>query len=474
MEIEKIAGMEYNYLSFFLILFTILLFLVLFMPVRLITWKKPKNHNPRQKLPPGPPKLPLLGNLHLFMGTLPHHCLRDLANKHGPLMHLQLGELSIVVISSPEAAQQVMQTHDVNFANRPYSFAASLILYKYTDIAFAPYGDHWRQLRKICMLQLLSTRRVQSFRAVREEEVADFIRQISSKAGSPINLRKRLWSLTYGIISRVAFGVKYKDQDDLAIVVQELSDLAGGFSIGEVFPTMKLFYAISGATSKLKKIHQKTDSFLQNIIEEHRGRARKATRKEEVNDLVHVLLKFQDCADLGIPITDSTIKAVIMDIFGAGGETASTTIEWAMSEMLKNPRVLKKAQIELVIKETLRLHPPAPLLIPRENRESCEINGYDIPAKTRVIVNAWAIGRDPNYWTDSEKFYPERFLDSSVDFKGVNFEFIPFGAGRRICPGMSLGIANIELPLAQLLYHFDWKFDDGRKLEDIDMTEVSV
>ena len=166
-----------------------------------------------------------------------------------------------------------------------------------------------------------------------------------------------------------------------------------------------------------------------------------------------------------------------------------------MSEMLKNPRVLKKAQIEvrqligdkgdvneevledlkylkLVVKETLRLHPLGPLLAPRESRERCEINGYDIPAKTKVIVNAWAIGRDPNHWPEAEKFYPERFLDSSIDFKGANFELIPFGAGRRLCPGISFGIANIELILAQLLYHFDWKSSDGRKLEDIDMSGV--
>lgn len=139
-ESEKIKGMEYQYLSFFLILFTILLFLVLFIS---------KNYKPRRKLPPGPPKLPLIGNLHLFIGTLPHHCLRDLAKKHGPLMHLQLGELSTIVISSPEVAQQIMKTHDINFANRPYSSVLSLMSYNCTDIAFAPYGDHWRQQKNL-------------------------------------------------------------------------------------------------------------------------------------------------------------------------------------------------------------------------------------------------------------------------------------------------------------------------------------
>lgn len=183
------------------------------------------------------------------------------------------------------------------------------------------------------------------------------------------------------------------------------------------------------------------------------------------------------------------------DIFGAGGETSSTAVEWAMAEMLRNPRILKEAQAEvrrvfdrkgnvdeagihqlnylkLVIKETLRLHPSAPLLLPRETRESCKINGYEIPLKTRVLVNAWAIGRDPRYRSDPETFYPDRFLNKSIDFRGSDFEYIPFGAGRRICPGITFALPNIELPLAQLLYHFDWKLPNEMKPEDLDMTEA--
>ena len=165
-----------------------------------------------------------------------------------------------------------------------------------------------------------------------------------------------------------------------------------------------------------------------------------------------------------------------------------------MSEMVKNPQVMRRVQAEVrkvfdtkrnvdetglhelkylqcVIKETLRLHPSAPLLLPRENSKPCNINGYIIPARSKVIVNAWAIGRDPRYWPEAEVFKPERFLDSSLDYKGTNFEYIPFGAGRRICPGISFAIANIELPLAQLLYNFDWKLPSGLKQEELDMTE---
>lgn len=182
-------------------------------------------------------------------------------------------------------------------------------------------------------------------------------------------------------------------------------------------------------------------------------------------------------------------------MFSAGTDTAATTIEWAISEMLKNPQVMRKAQDEVrnifeekgnvdesdlhelkylgaVIKETLRLHAPAPLLLPRECSEQCKINNYDISKNTRVIINAWAIGRDSRYWNEAEKFIPERFLDCAIDYRGKDFKYIPFGAGRRICPGVSFAVANMELPLAQLLYHFDWKLPNEQKHEELDMTET--
>lgn len=166
-----------------------------------------------------------------------------------------------------------------------------------------------------------------------------------------------------------------------------------------------------------------------------------------------------------------------------------------MAELLKNPREMVKVQEEvrklfdktgdvveseihklkylnLVIKETFRLHPPTPFLLPRENNETCIIDGYTIPSKTKVIVNAWALGRDPKYWKESEKFIPERFIDNSINFNGNDFEFIPFGAGRRICPGMNMGLTNVEFVLAQLLFHFNWKLPNGMKEKDIDMSET--
>lgn len=181
-------------------------------------------------------------------------------------------------------------------------------------------------------------------------------------------------------------------------------------------------------------------------------------------------------------------------MFVAGSDTSSTIIEWAFSEMLKNPKAMIRAQEEVrkvfgskgytdetslhelkflkaVIKETLRLHPPFPLLLPRECRETCEIKGYTIPVGTKVIVNAWAIGRDSEYWSEPEEFCPERFMNCAIDYKGSNMEFIPFGAGRRICPGILFAVSSIEVCLAQLLYYYNWELPNGTE-ETLEMTEA--
>ncbi|WMV26544.1 hypothetical protein MTR67_019929 [Solanum verrucosum] len=172
-----------------------------------------------------------------------------------------------------------------------------------------------------------------------------------------------------------------------------------------------------------------------------------------------------ESGEFGPPITNQNIKAVILDMFLAGTETASTTLIWAFFHVSWRKHNSNHYQ------RTLRLHPPGPLLIPRECREETKINGYTIPVKTKVLVNAWSIGRDPKYWHNSESFILERFENSTIDFKGNHFEFIPFGAGRRMCPGMLFGLVNVAHPLSQLLHHFDWKAPDGVNPNDLDTIE---
>lgn len=296
------------------ILLTFLAFL-LFLFLVLNIGKKSKTNNERSKLPPGPWKLPFIGNLHQIVGPLPHRTLRDLAKKYGPLMHLQLGEMSTVIVSSPELAKKVMKTHDVIFASRPQSVAARIITYDCIDIGFASYGDYWRQIRKICVLELLSMKRVQSFRSLREEEFSNLITLIASKSGSAINLTEKVFSSISVVISRAAFGTKSKDQESFLSAAKDIMNLLAGFNTADLFPSFELLHLLSGIKSRAKRLHLKADEVLETIINEHKNRNQALLQSEMSRgdeDLVDVLLKFQERGDLEFPLTDDNIKAIIL------------------------------------------------------------------------------------------------------------------------------------------------------------------
>ncbi|KAI9116467.1 hypothetical protein K1719_012634 [Acacia pycnantha] len=469
--------------------------LITFFCFLFVIHKLSSSKKPTKTLPPGPWKLPLIGNLHQLVGSLPHRSLTNLANKYGPFMHLQLGQVSHIIVSSPEYAKEITKTHDLIFANRPRLLASDIFGYNSTDIVFSPYGNYWRQLRKIGTLELFSAKRVQSFRRIREEEVSALVRNISEHEGSDINLSKKIFTLTNSIVARVAFGKKTKN---IGLILENMGKqvkLSSGLSISDFYPSLQFISVITGTRARMMKLHKDGDKVFDDIIREHKEKKVNDVGAVE-EDLVDVLLKIQKDNDFDIPLSLDNIKAVLKDVFFAGTETSATTTDWAMSELLKNPKVMKEAQEEVrrvyggkgyvdeselhnlkyinaVIKETLRLHTPVALLVPRENSESCEINGYMIPSKTKIIINAWAIGRDPKNWNDPEMFEPKRFLDTMVDynFKGSNFEYIPFGAGRRICPGPTFATPILELFLSNLLFHFDWKLPKGMRLEELDMDE---
>ncbi|CAI0375892.1 unnamed protein product, partial [Linum tenue] len=338
----------------------------------------------------------------------------------------------------------VFKVHEPSLLTRPFCLAVDVLTP--TGLFATNYGAYWRQMRRICAAELLSPRRVQSLSWAREQTAWEMVDSISSSAKktNPVNLSEMIFAVTNNTTSLAAFG------------------------------------------------RLKFDMILGEIIEEHKIKKSKNFTKEE--DLVDVLLKIQEDGNLDVQITTRDIKSIILDMLGAGSDTSSTTLEWAMSELLKNPEAMTKAQSEvrealrskptghrvnesdikgltyltLVVKETLRLHPPAPL-VPKEATEDFVINNDEKGAKT--VVNVWAIGRDARYWLEPERFLPERFLDGCVNYTGGNFEYIPFGGGRRMCPAIPFAVANIEVPLAMLLYHFDWKLGDGRNPEEVDMIE---
>ncbi|KAF8020217.1 hypothetical protein BT93_G0808 [Corymbia citriodora subsp. variegata] len=295
-----------------------------------------KRSSKLKHLPPRHKKLPLIGNLHHMIGALPHHRLRDLAKTYGPIFHLQLGRISLIAISIPNIAEEVFKTQELAFAQRSsFSYTEMSI---FPSPIFYPYAEEWRQLRKIYVMEFLGSQRVRSFKSIREEETRNLINYIRSLSSSPFNLSKKIHAFTNSIVSKSAIGQNCKQQEEFISAVKEAIYFTGGFSVLDIFPSLKF------------------------------------------------LNEFQT-NDLGLNLTARKIKGIIMDLFVAGSITTSTLIEWAMSELIRNPKVMAKAQAEVrelqkekgcleesdlnkfkyllsIIKESFRLHPPVPL-IPR-------------------------------------------------------------------------------------------------------------
>ncbi|GMP35371.1 hypothetical protein CsSME_00007833 [Camellia sinensis var. sinensis] len=460
----------------------------------------------RKNRPPSPPKLPIIGNLHQ-LGLLKHRSLQSLARKHGPIMLLHLGNVPALVISSADAASEIMKNHDLIFANRPKSRIFKRLMYDCKAVSVAPYGELWRQLKSIMVLQLLSNKRVQSFHSVRVEEIADMMNKITelSSLSLPVNLSEMFTSLTNDVISKAAFGRKYGGGESGKKFKQLLKDYLGllsRFDVGKLFPWLGWLSRVNGFDVEVGRVATELDEFLEGVVEErlngleteiynsNGGQDGCTGREDFLDSLLHIYKE----NSAGVPIDRDSIKALILTTFAAGTDTTSTLLEWAMTELLRHTQIMKKVQTEVrevlgqkkditdedlekmhylraMIKETLRFHPPIPLLVAREARHDVKVMGYDVSAGTMVITNAWAIGRDPVVWDEAEEFRPERFLNSPIDYKGLDFQFIPFGAGRRGCPGISFAMAVNELVLANLVNKFDWQLPVGAKAEDLDITE---
>ncbi|XP_043722163.1 flavonoid 3',5'-hydroxylase 2-like [Telopea speciosissima] len=450
--------------------------------------------NPR-RLPPGPKGWPVIGALPL-LGKMPHVALFDLAQKYGPVMYLKMGTCGMVVASTPDAARAFLKTLDLNFSNRPPNAGATHLAYDAQDMVFADYGPRWKLLRKLSNLHMLGGKALEDWANVRGAELGHMIRAMceSSRRGEPVVVPEML---TYAManmigqimLSRRVFASKGDESNEFKDMVVELMTSAGLFNIGDFIPSIA-WMDLQGIEGGMKKLHKKWDNLIAKMIKEHKATAHERKGKPDFLDVIFANRENSE----GERLSDINIKALLLNLFSAGTDTSSSIIEWALAEMMKNPSILEKAHAEMdevigrnrrleesdisklpylqaICKETFRKHPSTPLNLPRVSTEACEVNGYYIPKNTRLSVNIWGIGRDPNVWEKPIEFTPERFLsgrNAKIDPRGNDFELIPFGAGRRICAGTRMGIVLVEYILGTLVHAFDWKVPGGADALNMD------
>ncbi|KAF8723722.1 hypothetical protein HU200_021687 [Digitaria exilis] len=442
-------------------------------------------------------------------------------------MYLRLGSYHTVVASSAETARLVLKTHDLALADRPPTTAGELMSYGYRGIVHTPYGAYWRMARKLCATELFSPRRVASFERVRAQEMRALVRGVFVRCagegggGAAVAVREHVAGATLRNILRMAVGEKWSgcygsaEGEAFRRTLDEAFAVTGAVSnVGEWVPWLG-WLDVQGCKRRMRRLHRLYDQFYEKIVDEHEEeRRRRAGAGDEAgefvaSDLVDVLLQLaeeeeensnKEPSSEEARLTRVGVKAFIQDIIAGGTESSAVTIEWAMSELLRHPDAMASATDELdrvvghgrwvtegdlpdlpyvdaVVKETLRLHPVGPVLVPHHAREDTVIaGGYVVPAGARVLVNAWAIARDPASWPDAPgEFRPERFMKvgtaADVDVRGAHFELLPFGAGRRICPAYDLAMKLVAAGVANLVQGFAWRLPDGVKPEDVSMEE---
>lgn len=428
---------------------------------------------------------------------MPHVALAKMAKRYGPVMFLKMGTNSMVVASTPEAARAFLKTLDINFSNRPPNAGATLLAYHAQDMVFADYGARWKLLRKLSNLHMLGGKALEDWSQVRAVELGHMLRamlELSQRAEPVVVPEMLTFSMAnmigQVILSRRVFETKGSESNEFKDMVVELMTSAGYFNIGDFIPSIA-WLDIQGIQRGMKHLHRKFDRLLTKMMEEHTASAHE---RKGNPDFLDVIMANQENST-GEKLTITNIKALLLNLFTAGTDTSSSVIEWSLAEMLKNPSILKRAHEEMdqvigrnrrlvesdlpklpylqaICKESFRKHPSTPLNLPRVSTQACEVNGYYIPENTRLSVNIWAIGRDPDVWESPEEFRPERFLsgrNEKIDPRGNDFELIPFGAGRRICAGTRMGIVLVEYILGTLVHSFDWKMPDG---VEINMDEA--
>ncbi|KAJ4955565.1 hypothetical protein NE237_012348 [Protea cynaroides] len=472
-----------------------------------ILWRIKAKKLKRAPTPSG--ALPIIGHLHLLAGKEPsHRTLAAMADKYGPAIMLRLGVHHTLVVSSSELVKDCFTTNDKVFATRPCIAIGKYLGYHYAVFAFSPYGPYWRGIRKVATFELLSKTCLDKLRHVRASLINTSIKELYSlwaKDGGarPVKVEMRQWfdHLILNVITEMIAGKKYfgnissgyeDEAERVRKAVAELMYLFGVFVVSDAVPYCE-WLDFGGHIKAMKRSAVEFDYIFGKWLEEHRQKIGMKTAGDESElDFIDVMLltlpedNFNSSYD-----RETIIKATILQVIVAGSDTIALTLTWAFSLLMNNRHVLQKAQYELdnhvgkdrnveehdiknlvylnaIVKETLRLYPPAPLSLPHEAMEDCQVGGYHVPKGTRLLVNLWKLHRDPCVWPEPYEFKPEKFLTTHADInmKGQHFEYIPFGSGVRWCPGFNFATQVLHYTLAQLLHKFNLD-----AISPVDMTE---
>ncbi|KAI3703409.1 hypothetical protein L1987_73461 [Smallanthus sonchifolius] len=471
---------------------TILTILVPILALLWYKWTISLIHNRRTRFAPGPYGLPVFGYLPFLSHNL-HERFTEMAHKYGPIFSLNLGSKFHVVVNSMDLAKVVARDLDQTFANRSPTVTALTITYGALDIAWSNNNSHWRNMRKLLVSQVLSNANLDACQGFRTSEVRKTISNVYARMGTAVDVNEIAFDTELNVVTNMLWGCS-SDSGDLFHGFREVEfkiiELLAAPNISDFIPMLSWF-DLQGRNREMQKQKEHFYRILDRIIEErietNSTKMEGVVEEEGRKDFLQIMLELKEQKDDSTSFDIVHIKALLFDILTAATDTTSTMVEWVMAEILRNPGVKTKIQKELtevvginiveeshlprlkyldaVVKETFRVHPPLPLLIQRSPDESCTLGGYTIPKGSIVYINVWAIQRDPKNWTDALEFRPERFLNGKWDYNGNNMKFLPFGSGRRICPGVPLGEKMLMYILASLLHSFEWILPKDEEFE---------
>ncbi|KAG0599537.1 hypothetical protein M758_12G159700 [Ceratodon purpureus] len=453
----------------------------------------------RLNLPPGPPAWPLVGCLpFLALGQPPEVMFAKLGEKYGELMLLWMGSRPYVVVSSARMAMEFLKTHDQEFANRPVSVVRDYISFKGNSIISMPASNPlYQRLRRMFVLELLSPKKIAASRGLRKDQMLKMLQGIREEldASHRVDFRMAVSSLGLNLSMCMIFGrhcggkVVPKEIETLALTFIKAVKVVAKINISDLLPSIR-WLDLQGIEVELRDVEVQLRKSITDLIELKRLEMSRWSLEEIENDANErdimskiLLLEGED------RLNDDQQMGVVFALLIAGSDSISRGLGKAIEELLKQPLLHKRALDELdevvgrdrlveesdmpnlpliqnIVKETLRIHPPAPLLIPHGNFEPCEVAGYHIPANSSVLINLYALSRDPSFWERPLEFSPDRFIGLNLTVQGSDFHYIPFGYGKRGCPGLNLGMTSLNYGLALCLQCINWRFPAGAKLSE--------